>query len=321
MSHPAATGNRASRVSPHLPRKFKTRFHIFFYNVKRAAGRYNDINGEQCAASFAYYAFFSLFPLILLAVAVATFFVQDRLAMAQRIVNQLESFTPLQQKDRLLILSTVVGVLSNGWKAGLFSIVALVWGSLRFFQALVIGVNRAWKQVDYDWWNLPLRNLMMTGIFVVGLIIGVLMPAVFDHLKTWDSALNLDVGLNLMAALFPTILLFLGIMVFFRLAPRHRSRIRRIWIAALVTTLLLKLSQTILTWYLNTFNNNAIYGVFGSIMGLLLWIYVAGVIIIFGGCLSSTSHAFIRKPFTGPRSGRRALPFDPSDRPVVPRAE
>jgi uncharacterized BrkB/YihY/UPF0761 family membrane protein len=56
-------------------------------------------------------------------------------------------------------------------------------------------------------------------------------------------------------------------------------------------------------------------------MGLLLWIYVAGVIIIFGGCLSSTSHAFIRKPFTGPRSGRRALPFDPSDRPVVPRAE
>jgi hypothetical protein len=28
--------------------------------------RYGRINGEQCAASFAYYAFFSLFPLILL---------------------------------------------------------------------------------------------------------------------------------------------------------------------------------------------------------------------------------------------------------------
>ncbi|HEY0789516.1 MAG TPA: YihY/virulence factor BrkB family protein, partial [Chthoniobacterales bacterium] len=278
--------------------------------IKRAAGRYNDINGEQCAASFAYYAFFSLFPLILLAVAVATFFVQDRLAMAQNIVNQIGSFTPLQQKDRLLILSTVVGVLSNGWKAGLFSIVALIWGSLRFFQALVIGVNRAWRQADYNWWKLPLRNLMMTGIFVVGLIVGVLAPAVFDHLKQWFPMLSLDAGLNIVAALFPTILLFLGILVFFRLAPRHRSRIRRIWVAALLTTLLLKLSQAVLTWYLNTFNSNAIYGVFGSIMGLLLWIYVAGVIIIFGGCLSATSHVFFRKPFTGRRSDRRAVPVD-----------
>src|SRR5438270_10714179 len=127
MIHSATTNNSA-RVSPHKPPLIKRRFHIFVRSLKRAANRYNAINGEQCAASFAYYAFFSLFPLILLAVAIGTFFVRDRLQTAELIVNQVEAFMPLKQHDRALILDTVLNVLNNGWRAGLLSICALIWG-------------------------------------------------------------------------------------------------------------------------------------------------------------------------------------------------
>ena len=308
MSRPAATTpNDPARVSPHKGGVFKRGFRVFLRNVQRAANRYAAINGEQCAASFAYYAFFSLFPLILLAVAVATFFVKDRLETAELVVTQIEALTPLQQHDRALILDTVLNVLNNGWQAGLLSICALVWGSLRFFQALVVGINRAWRRPDYDWWRLPLKNLLMTTIFVVVMVIGVLTPAIFDHLKTWFPHLRVDVTLNLLAGLVPTVLLFLGILTIFWLAPRRKSRLRHMWVAALITTLLLKLSQYALTWYLNTFNSNAVYGVFGSIMGLLLWIYVAGVIVIFGGCICATAHTITRLRFWRPRRLRRAV--------------
>lgn len=300
MIQPAST-NKPARVSPQKPPLIKRRFHIFVRSLKRAANRYNAVNGEQCAASFAYYAFFSLFPLILLAVAIGTFFVRDPLGAAESVVKQLEMYTPLQQHDRALLLDTVLNVLNNGWRAGLLSIFALLWGSLRFFQALVIGINRAWRQPDYDWWRLPLKNLLMTVIFVVALVLGVLTPAIFDHLKTWWPTLDLGVGLNLIATTFPTILLYLGILTIFRLAPRHRSRLRHIWMPALITTVLLKFSQFALTWYLNTFNSNAIYGVFGSLMGLLLWIYVSGVIMIFGGCLCATGHAIVHFRVSRPR--------------------
>jgi len=33
---------------------------------------------------------------------------------------------------------------------------------------------------------------------------------------------------------------------------------------------------------------NAIYGTFGGIMALLLWIYLCGCILIFGACLCAT---------------------------------
>src|SRR5690242_16347331 len=177
-----APANQSARVSPHKASLFKRRFRIFIHGLQHAAKRYNDINGEQCAASFAYYAFFSLFPLILLAVAIGTFFVRDPLQTAQVVVSNLESFTPLREHDRGLILDTVLNVLNNGWQAGLLSIVALVWGALRFFQALVVGVNRAWRQPDYDRWRLPVENLLITVIFVVALALGVLTPAILAHL-------------------------------------------------------------------------------------------------------------------------------------------
>jgi hypothetical protein len=112
---------------------------VFAKNLRRAFQRYGGINGEQCAASSAYYAFFSLFPLILLLVAVSTFFFPDANRAARRVVTQIEVYTPLQEKDKLIILKTVDGVLRNGWRAGLVGFLALTWSSLRFFQALVIG--------------------------------------------------------------------------------------------------------------------------------------------------------------------------------------
>ena len=79
-------------------RMCKSVFGSAWTNFLRATNRYGEINGEQCAASFAYYAFFSLFPLILLFVALGTMFIPDREQAARRLVLQIESYTPLLQK-------------------------------------------------------------------------------------------------------------------------------------------------------------------------------------------------------------------------------
>src|ERR1700726_993177 len=145
-------------------RMCKSVFGRTWTNLVRAISRYGEVNGEQCAASFAYYAFFSLFPLILLVVAIGTLFVSDREQAARRLVIQIEEYTPLQQNDRDVVMNTVEGVIRHGWGVGILGFLTLVWSSLRFFQALVLGINRAWGAKDYDWWRLPLRNLLMIGI-------------------------------------------------------------------------------------------------------------------------------------------------------------
>ena len=37
----------------------------------------------------------------------------------------------------------------------------------------------------------------------------------------------------------------------------------------------------------NVVNLNAVYGAFGSVIAMLVWIYLSGSIIIFGACLSA----------------------------------
>jgi Ca2+-transporting ATPase len=253
--------------------------------------RYGRIDGEQCAASFAYYAFFSLFPLILLLVVVGTFFVPDRLQAARQVVKQVEEYVPLQAKDKTVLVETIDNAIENGWRAGIFGVLALVWSALRFFQALVIGVNRAWGFKDYNWWKLPLKNLFMIGILISALVLGLVAPLIFSSLRT-----NYYPDLKLIVGVLPTVLpgaiLFYGLLMFYKFAPRRSARFSQVWIAALVATLFLELGQNVFAWYLGAFTNfNALYGVFGTIMGLLLWIYFSGVILLLGGCLAATMHS------------------------------
>jgi YihY family inner membrane protein len=259
--------------------------------ISEAFQRYGQIDGEQCAASFAYYAFFSLFPLILLLVVVGTFFIPDRLQAARDVVKQVEEYVPLQTKDKAVLVDTIDHAIQNGWRAGVFGVLALLWSGLRFFQALVIGVNRAWGFKDYNWWKLPLKNLFMIGILISALWLGLLAPLIFNRLKSiFYLDLNLIVGL--LPIILPPAILFYGLLMFYKFAPRRSARFSQVWIAALLATLFLELGQNVFEWYLSAFTSfNALYGVFGTIMGLLLWIYFSGVILLLGGCLAAAIHS------------------------------
>jgi len=268
----------------------KRLFGLFAQNLGRAIKRYSLIDGEQCAASFAYYAFFSLFPLILLCVAVATLFVQDRELTAAQILIQVDQYLPLQESDRVLILHTVQGVLEHGLGASVLGFLVLTWSSLRFSQALVIGVNRAWELKDYNWWKLPLKNLLMIGIVISAIALGLVTPFAFDRLAElfgWGNVVS-----HLFAGILPTLVLFYSLLLFYILAPRRNVRFAAAWPAALLGTIALEMAQSLFGIYLTRIANfNAVYGIFGSIMALLFWIYVSGVVVIFFGCFAATAHS------------------------------
>ena len=269
----------------------KQGFLNFMRNIGRVLTKYGEINGDECAASFAYYAFFSLFPLILLLVAIGTFFIPDRYQAARYVVQEVEQYIPLQLKDRTLLFTIVDDTIKNGWRAGIFGFLALLWGALRFFQALVVGINRAWGGKSYNWWKLPLKNLLMIGILASALLLGLVAPVIFNRLKT-IYYFDINAAVDFLSNLLPEAILFYGLAMLYKFAPRRPVQFRDVWLAALLGTFFLQFGQNLFSWYLATFTNfNALYGVFGTIMGLLLWIYYTGVVLLLGGCISATAAA------------------------------
>jgi len=257
--------------------------------------KYSAIDGEQRAASFAYYAFFALFPLLLLLVSVGSYFF-DPARVGKAVLDAVGRYVLVDNDKNDLVRQTIHGVIKARSGVGSFALLGLVWSSLRFFQSLVRGVNRAWGTHEYTWWRLPIQNLLMVAILASALLVGVLAPAVLKAMENlvWlyyipHSATlifyGFKFGFKSAELVLPSAVLFYGLSMFYKLAPQRKTTFGEVWVSALGVTLLLQLIQYLFVLYAkNVAHFNAVYGAFGSVIAVLMWVYLSGSVIILGGC-------------------------------------
>ncbi len=112
----------------------------------RAIQKFFEIDGEQRAAAFAYYAFFALFPLILLFVTLGSMFT-DPVSLATSIIDNVSHYMPLNSTDLHIVNLAIHGVADSPGGLSLLATIGLLWSSTHFFHAMVHGVNRAWGTV------------------------------------------------------------------------------------------------------------------------------------------------------------------------------
>jgi len=266
----------------------------------RAIIKYNETDGEQRAASFAYYAFFALFPLILLLITVGSSFLGNEKKTSEVVIGYVSQYLPLESQDSQIVFKTINGFVRSRKSAGFIAFGVLAWTALKFFQALVHGVNRAWGTKEYSWWRLPIQNLLMTGILGSALLLGIVMPTVLTDISDYYFIHSRKVGLDFSFFWYvfyvaklavPVLVLFYGISMFYKFAPRRRTMFREVWGAALFVTIAQSVLQYCFLLYARNIGHfNALYGTFGSVVALLLWIYLSGSIIILGGCLSAATY-------------------------------
>jgi YihY family inner membrane protein len=303
----------AQRAAPYLRLWLVKRCQIIW----RALVKYDETDGEQRAASFAYYAFFAMFPLILLLITLGTNFLGDQERATTTIIDYVSTYIPLESNDAKVVISTIQGVVKSRKSAGLIAFAVLAWSALRFFQALVRGVNRAWGTKEYSWWRLPIKNLFMTAILASALLLGVVAPSVVKAVEElyWKHSREVGLDFSFVWYLFefaklaiPLLVLFYGMSMFYKFAPQRRTLFREVWGAALFVTVSLEILQRLFVLYTTNIGQfNALYGTFGSVVALLLWIYLSGSIIILGGCLSAAKYE-IEMRLTDQAEANRARP-------------
>jgi Ca2+-transporting ATPase len=245
------------------------------------------IEGTQRAGAAAHFAFFSLFAAVIVCIAAASlFFERDR--ASREIIAFVEAFTPIGVKARDFIFGTISGVVEGRDSAGTLAFVLLGWSVMRFVAALVRAVNRAWSTSPEPWWRLSLKSFMFLMVMITAVPIAMALPAIFLPLRHWllpDTSIpGWIYGIASFTAHF--LALFLALSLFYKLAPRRRTKFSEVWTAAVVATLLLICAETLFGLYLRHFSSlNAIYGTFGAVMALLMWIYFSCTIFIYGACL------------------------------------
>jgi YihY family inner membrane protein len=265
-----------------------------------AVKKFLRIDGAQWAGAFAFNAFFSLFPLIVLLVTIASHFV-DRDRAGIEVIAYMEGYVPISGEMQRHVFDTLAGVIQAREQAGAVAFLILVWAALQCFTTLICATNRAWGTAVHNWWRLPLKSLVLLGITAGAVLLGMAVPVLIRMAKVWlfpvHDFRSWVYGLG--NFFIPLLVVFFGLSLFYRLAPRRPTRFAEVWAAALCATVLLRAGESLFVIYLRDFATlNAVYGAFGGIMALLLWIFLSGCIFIFGACLCAGQAETLGQPAT-----------------------
>jgi len=256
--------------------------------LRLAVKNFLRIGGTQLAGAFAFNAFSSLFPFMILLVTIASTIIDPDRA-GREVITFIERYVPISGEVQRHIFDTLAGVIKARGQAGAVAFLILVWVALQCFTSLIFATNRAWGTVVCNWWQLPLRSLTLLGITSGAvLLLGVAAPMMMRMAKSrLFPVLEFRSRVYDPVSFFiPLLVVFFGLSVFYKFAPRRPTRFAEVWIAALCATVLLRVGESLFVIYLKDFATlNAVYGAFGGIIALLLWIYISGCIYIFGVCI------------------------------------
>jgi Ca2+-transporting ATPase len=263
----------------------------FWAILRIAVKKFVQMDGSQSAAAFSHFAFFSLFPLIMLFVTIISVFINREQAGVE-VIAYVKSYVPISGDMQSYIFDTISGVVNARGQASAVALLMLIWSARQFFTTLISATSQAWGVQVFNWWRLPFKSLVLLGIMVCAVLFSLAMPMLETIAK--DSYLPVNswsVWFYAWASLMiPALVVFIGLSLFYKLAPNRPTRFSEVWLAALCVTILLQAAQSLFVVYLENFAAfNVVYGAFGGIMALLLWIYLSGCIVIFGACLCAAN--------------------------------
>ena len=253
----------------------------------RTVREMSDDDATHMAAGVAYYAIFSLFPLIIGLIAVFNLLPASEDRQAQ-FTEFIAGYLPGSEG----LLDSNVRVSGT---LGAISILGLLWSGSAMFGAVARVVNRAWDvQKDPPLFISKPRQMGMA--LVVGLMFLTSMAAAAfvrtagDYARTGLPASDFLVSeasrVILQATSFS--LTLATFLLIYKAMPNTRTYWRHVWPGALLAAVMFEAGKAAFLTYLDRFANfQDVYGSMGDFLVLLLWLYVSSLVLILGAELSS----------------------------------
>lgn len=235
--------------------------------------KFGDDQAGNLAALLAYYAFFSIFPLLLVLVTVLGIVLRGNPALQASVLNSaLKNFPVIGPQLRHNVHS--LNRTGIGLAVGL---IGTFLGARGVANAAQNAFNSLWN-VPYTRrpgfpWN-QLRSLGIIVVFGGGVLVTTALQTVIQSLHIG----HLPIGLGLKAAGYAVATgLNIGVFVLgFRLATAKDVSLRTLASGAVIAALAWEVLQGFGTFLVDHSLRNAsnVYGTFGLVIGLLSWIYL-----------------------------------------------
>jgi membrane protein len=271
------------------------RRHPWFDHLARAGGRYERTQGDLMSAGVTYFAFLSLFPVLLLVASIIGLVLAGDALLQQELFDAIRQTFPGSVGRQLV--RQLTGAVDGAGVTGLIGLAGFLYAGLRTMDKLRVGMERIWKgHVDPpDMLRdnvqdiLALVVLGAVGLAGLGLTGGVTQATSWVlHLvgladETGYGVLTWFVGLAL--ALASDVVIFLWLL---RVVPSISHPLRRLLPGALFGAVGFEILKLIGGYYLSLISGSVTASAFGGAVGLLVWINLVARFAFFTAAWTAT---------------------------------
>jgi membrane protein len=246
-------------------------------------------NGTSLAAALAYYAVFSLAPILIIAVAVAGIVFGEEAARGE-LTDQISGFVGEQGADLTQTMLANANKPSIGSLAGLLGLATLLFGATGAFSQMQKALNEIWNVPRSErsgiWHTVTTRFISFLLVLGVGLLLLVMLilSALISGLtnllgasgasaQMWGQIINFVASFAITALLFALI---------YKVLPDVDIAWRDVWVGALVTSVLFTVGKQLIGIYLGRASVASTYGAAGSLVVVMLWVYYSAQILYLG---------------------------------------
>jgi len=270
-----------------------TSLRTIFDLIRAASRQYQNDHGARLAASLSFYSAISITPLLATLVGLMSAAIGPDAARTELLdqVTQLMGPQIAEFIGHIVAGSSATPSTPSGI-VNLMKVLLVLWGSSKVFLELKDSLNLIWNVQPEK--GKPLRRVVKKQLFGFGLVIAlgflILVSLAFSAgvsiLLERADWLAPDAGwilmlVNLWLTLFGSALLF-GLL--YKTVPDVKISWRVAWLGAGVTGTLFTLGTVVMKALLG--GQGSPYGVSGSVIVFLLWVYYSAQIVFFGAELT-----------------------------------
>lgn len=257
--------------------------------LKAAFDDWLEDGALRLSAALAFYSVFSIAPLLVIAIALASVFLGEE-AVRGQVQAQLQGYIGPEAAASVEAMIKSSSTPAKSWGGAIVGFGSLLLGASGVFAQLKDALNTIWEvrpNPSAGVFGMIHEKLLNFGmVLVIGFVLlaSLLLSTALAALGTCvqDAVAGpavVGVVLGALASFATVTLLFACI---FKVLPDAEIRWRDVWLGAVATALLFESGKWGLSWYLGRESTTSGFGAASSIVILLLWVYYASCILLFG---------------------------------------
>ncbi len=289
-----------------------------------AYSHFAEDDGWAMASHMALSILLALFPFLIFGTALAGFLGADQ--FSETAVHLIFDTWPEAIAGPLAAQVQQVLTIPRGGLLTI-SVLAAAYFASNGVEALRISLNRAYRVTETRWWYVTrllsllyvlIAVVVFTGISIVLVAVPVAMSFAEEKFPWLTDVLNTVSSLGLYGTI---VVLTAGLVAAHLWLPAGKRRIWDVWPGILLTMIFWVIGAAIFAYYLSTFANYAAtYAGLASVMVVLVFLYMVGVIFMLGAEMNAALMKYkvrqiIRRNIGG-NSARREQVLEEPDKPA-----